>query len=84
MLLPLRERVRTAEDPLETAVRLAITGNVIDYGVPKNYVLKATTQRVLTQVLAVNNLIKFRDALARIDHFSALATMPARWFSTGS
>jgi hypothetical protein len=33
-LLPdLRERVRQAADPLEMAVRMAIAGNVIDYGV---------------------------------------------------
>jgi uncharacterized protein with ATP-grasp and redox domains len=33
MLVPLRERVAASANPFETAVRLAIAGNIIDFGV---------------------------------------------------
>jgi len=63
-LLPaLRERVRIAADPLETAVRIAIAGNIIDDGVAEQYTLEATLARVLEQPFAIDGLTQVRQAL---------------------
>ncbi|AUB82810.1 damage-control phosphatase ARMT1 family protein [Candidatus Thiodictyon syntrophicum] len=63
-LLPaLRERVRTAPDPLETAVRIAIAGNIIDDGAADHFELQATLARVLEQPFAIDGLTPLREAL---------------------
>ena len=63
-LLPaLRERVRTAPDPLETAVRIAIAGNIIDDGAADHFELQATLARVLEQPFAIDGLTQLREAL---------------------
>jgi uncharacterized protein with ATP-grasp and redox domains len=52
-----------ADDPLETAVRLAIAGNIIDLGVASEYDLEASIERVLEQPLTVDHLDRLRAAL---------------------
>ena len=73
-LLPrLRERGRAAIDPLEPAVRTAIAGNIIDYGVAKAFELKATLERVLEQPFAIDGMAVLREALAEVDSVLYLA-----------
>jgi len=73
-LLPgLRQQARTAADPLATAVRIAIAGNIIDYGVAETFDLDATLERVLHQPLAVDDLSVLRTALAETDSVLYLA-----------
>jgi len=73
-LLPaLRERVRTAADPLETAVRIAIAGNIIDDGAAEHYEVQATLARVLEQPFAINGLEYLRQALREVDSVLYLA-----------
>jgi uncharacterized protein with ATP-grasp and redox domains len=59
----LKKRVTAAQDPLETAVRIAIAGNIIDLGVAESYDLEANLERVLEQELAVNHLEALRITL---------------------
>ena len=67
-LLPrLRDLVRTSADPLDTAVRIAIAGNIIDQGVAESFELEATLERVLTQPYARDGLAALRQALAGTD-----------------
>jgi len=67
-LLPrLRELVRASADPRETAVRIAIAGNIIDYGASEGYELEATLERVLAQPLALDGLARLRAGLAEAD-----------------
>lgn len=67
-LLPeLRERVRSATDPLETAVRIAIAGNIIDDGAVERFDLRATLARVLVQPFAIDGLARLRQALTAAD-----------------
>ena len=61
----LKKKVSVSADPLEMAVRIAIAGNIIDLGVAESYDLDATLKRVLTQPLAINDLVSLRSALAR-------------------
>lgn len=56
-----QELVHTSPHPLEDAVRLAIAGNVIDFGVSLDFDLTATVQRVRELSFALNDL----DALRR-------------------
>jgi len=60
----LKELVANAEDPLETAVRLSIAGNIIDLGVGREHDnLESTVERVLAQPFAIGHLAAFREAL---------------------
>jgi uncharacterized protein with ATP-grasp and redox domains len=73
-LLPrLSELVRQASDPLETAVRLSIAGNIIDHGVVKAFDLESTIERVLVEPFAINHLPALRAALARCRNVLYLA-----------
>jgi uncharacterized protein with ATP-grasp and redox domains len=59
----LKELVSHSSEPLETALRIAIAGNIIDLGVAESYDLEATLERVLEQHLAINDMEAFRTAL---------------------
>ncbi|GAB0149355.1 MULTISPECIES: DUF89 domain-containing protein [unclassified Marichromatium] len=59
--------IAASADPLETAVRGAIAGNIIDFGVFEHYDLEATLDRVLRQPFAIDDLAVLRAALARVD-----------------
>lgn len=60
-----REYIRDAEDPLLMAVRLAIAGNVIDFGVYGEVDLEREVARMITQEAAICDEDPFRDAVAR-------------------
>lgn len=65
----LTERVMSAPDPLDAAIRVAIAGNIIDAGpideVPSAADLWATTQRVLAAPMAIDDLPALRAELER-------------------
>jgi hypothetical protein len=63
----LKEMVASADDPFETAVRLAIAGNIMDFGPADEYDLWASVERVLAQPLASNDLEALRQAVDRAD-----------------
>ena len=69
----LKEIVEKATDPLETAVRIAIAGNIIDLGVNDSYDLDATLDRVLKQAFAINDLGSLRSSLANSSSILYLA-----------
>jgi uncharacterized protein with ATP-grasp and redox domains len=73
-LLPrLREIVAQADDPLEQAVRIAITGNIIDLAPGIQFTLEATLERVLHQPFAINDLEILRQALSQTESVLCLA-----------
>jgi uncharacterized protein with ATP-grasp and redox domains len=64
----LRERVENSPDPFETAVRLAIAGNIIDFGVNSNVeqgMVHRTIMQSLTEPLDSDALQQFRLAVDR-------------------
>lgn len=69
----LRERVRTAADPLNMAIRISIAGNIIDFGVFETYDLDATVERVLAQPFAVDDRSALQSALAETEEVLFLA-----------
>jgi uncharacterized protein with ATP-grasp and redox domains len=57
----LKETVRKSRDPLRTAVRLAIAGNIIDFGVPQKFNLEETIREVLKKGFAIDDYEKFKE-----------------------
>lgn len=65
----LKQKVAESKDRLLTATKLAIAGNVIDFGVglgsASEFDLDKTVSEVLAQNFAINNFAKFRKALGK-------------------
>ncbi len=58
----LKLKIDTSEDRLLTAVKLAIAGNIIDFGVAgNNFDLNNTIKEVLSSNLAVNQFSRFKN-----------------------
>jgi uncharacterized protein with ATP-grasp and redox domains len=69
----LQEMVAAADDPLDTALRLAIAGNIIDLGVSEQYDLEASIERVLITTPAINHIAHLKQALSQASHVLFLA-----------
>ena len=61
----LKKRVKDSDDPLRTAVRLAIAGNVIDYGTPGEFDVEEEIEVVLGEEFGVFMFDEFKAALGR-------------------
>jgi hypothetical protein len=64
----LKRLLQQAADPLDTAVRLAIAGNIIDLGVADSYDLEASIERVLALQPALDHRDELRQAIERADN----------------
>lgn len=62
----LKALLAEADNPLETAVRLGIAGNIIDFGPEQKYDLWDTVERVLAQPFAIDDRAAFRESLDRV------------------
>lgn len=69
----LKEEISRSTDPLETAARLSIAGNIIDYGAFDGYDLEGTIRRVMEQPFAINDLESLRNAIDKADQILYLA-----------
>lgn len=69
----LKGLIAEADDPLETAVRLSIAGNIIDLGIAPEYDLEETIERVLGQPFAIDAYAAFQDRLAGTNQVLYLA-----------
>ncbi len=61
----MKERVRSADDPLETAIRVAIAGNVIDFGSNTEFDMIDDLQSILRQAFAIDHYDAFRSTLGK-------------------
>ena len=61
----LREQIRQAADPLATAVKFAIAGNVIDYGAHHQFDARGTIADCLAHPFAIDDYRQFRHDLAK-------------------
>jgi len=59
----LKEKVNQSRDPLRTAVRLAIAGNIIDFGVPQKFNLEETIREVLKKGFAIDDYEMLKEKL---------------------
>jgi len=63
----LKHRIQTSENPLLTAVRTAIAGNVIDFGANPSFELELEVDGLLQKPLGINHFEAFRDRLQASD-----------------
>jgi len=63
MLPELRKIIAASKDPFETAIRISIAGNIIDFGPKQDYDLWEIIEQALTSDLAVNDLPALRSQL---------------------
>jgi len=61
----LKEIVVTSQDPLETAVRIAIAGNIVDFGADPDFELEQEVQKALEQEPAANHYETLKEKTGR-------------------
>jgi uncharacterized protein with ATP-grasp and redox domains len=59
----LQEYVQQSVDPLLTACKLAVAGNIMDFGAKDHFNIQETIQHVLTTDFAINHYTSFQTAL---------------------
>lgn len=60
----LKQMVENSENRILTAVKLAIAGNIIDYGPSSQFDINKTIEEVLSQDLEINDFEKFEQMLS--------------------
>jgi uncharacterized protein with ATP-grasp and redox domains len=73
LLPPLSDLVEKGEDPLRTASRLSIAGNVIDFGIFTSIDIEGTIARSLDGPMAVDHYDMFREAVSAAENILFLA-----------
>ena len=69
----LKTLIRKSPDPLRTSTRLAIAGNVIDFGIFTSIDIEGTIKRSLDNHLALDNYGDFRNAVGASDEILYIA-----------
>ncbi len=69
----LKKRIASAGDSLAMALRMAIAGNVIDFGVNADFNLERDLDNLLSQELAIDHTEEFRRSLKRAQKILYLA-----------
>ena len=59
----MKQRVAASSDPLLTALRVAIAGNIIDFGIGVDFDLTEDVEKVFTQELRIDDYSDFQKAL---------------------
>ena len=67
MLPALIDHLKYSQDKLETAIRLSIAGNIIDFGPNPDYDLEEVVNRFLTQDFAIDDYVLLRQHLEVAD-----------------
>lgn len=60
----LQSQVMLSDNPFDTALRLAIAGNIIDFAVSSNYDLESTIEKVLRTNFAIDHSKELKQALS--------------------
>ena len=63
MLPELQALVDRANDPLKTALHVAVTGNIIDLGIGQDYDLKRDVKEILNKRFAIDHIESFKREL---------------------
>lgn len=61
----LKELIQSSEDPLMTAIRISIAGNVIDFGTNAKFDIEKDLETILKMDFAVNHYSAFCEALSK-------------------
>ncbi len=63
----MKEFVHESKDPLWTATRIAIAGNIIDFGIFTSVDIENTIKRALTERLSVDDYDRFKEEISKTD-----------------
>ncbi|MBF0515575.1 MAG: DUF89 family protein [Nitrospirae bacterium] len=63
----LKEKVLKAKEPLRSAARIAIAGNIIDFGIYESFDVEKTIDRALEDKIALDDFDFFKEQLQRHD-----------------
>ncbi len=63
----MKKIVTGSADRLETAARLAIAGNIMDFGASSSFDLEATIRSILHKPLAINDIGRLREELGKAE-----------------
>ncbi|HUU49916.1 MAG TPA: ARMT1-like domain-containing protein [Nitrospinota bacterium] len=69
----LKKKVKESKDPLLTAIRLSIAGNVIDYGTPNSFNVDDEIDDTLKKDFAIFDYEKFKNSLTSTSQILYLA-----------
>lgn len=61
----LKRLIKRSADPLKTAVRLSIAGNVIDYGASSSFDVEGAIEDVFTKDFAIDHFKRFKKILGK-------------------
>ncbi len=61
----LKQKVSQADNSFDTALRLAIAGNIIDFAIGSDYNLRATIDSVLQNDFAIDHSAELKEALSK-------------------
>ena len=78
MLGPLRERMETSDDPLLEALRIAVAGNVMDFGAATAPDSEALLLKTLEKPFPMENYQAFLDEIKKISNILFLADNAGR------
>ncbi len=67
MIDEVKSLIRSSRDPLRTAVKVAIAGNIIDFAAVETYDLRGTIRRVLKQEPAIDDYQQLREDVMTAD-----------------
>jgi len=59
----IKTMVEESEDPLKAAIRMAIAGNIIDFGALREFNLEETIQKVYTMRFAIDDSEKLKEIM---------------------
>jgi uncharacterized protein with ATP-grasp and redox domains len=63
----LKDKINRSDDRLLSAIRLATAGNIIDFGIDRNFDIERELDQSLKQNLAISNYSEFKEHLALAD-----------------
>ena len=63
----LKKKIESSKDKLLTAIRIAIAGNVIDFGVDRKFNIEGDIADILTRDFAVYDYDEFKERLTKAD-----------------
>ena len=69
----LKRKITKAKNPFDTAVRLSIAGNILDFGISKDFDLQRVIQRVLAQPYAIDHTLELKDEISNAKNILFLA-----------
>ncbi len=69
----LKRKISESKNPFDTAVRLSIAGNIIDFGTGSDFDLPSVIQRVLTQPYAIDHTVELKEEISNSETILFLA-----------